>query len=628
MTKHEAALAYASWGWHVIPVVPNGKVPATQHGVKDATTDAEQITRWWTLNPNYNIGIAAGERSGIIVFDIDPRNGGDDSWNDWTRDNGQVPDGAMQMTAGGGFHHIAEYTPEIRSCKLLEGVDLLADGRYFVACPSEIEGRRYEWEASSDPFEGVAPFCTPEAWMHAYHALRKPAAAPHKQPGEHGMLLPGSRNSGLAAMGGAMRRHGFAQSEIMAALSIANETRCDRPLPASELLQIVRSVSRYEPETDVGVSASMGAAAADAIIAVKIANVTSDYFLTRATSYLGQPSPIEWVIKGWIPSNGITMLYGESGCGKTMIGLDIACHVAAGLAWNGHKTKQGIAVYLAGEGNYGIRIRVAAWCKAHGVDNLDNLLISNRAIDMDGPNAAAHIIAAVRELTAEDVELITTDTLNNHMSGNENDATETRKMLNAMQVAWQALNSAMLLLHHIGNAVDAKHRARGSSAWKASMDAQLMVVSKDGSIEISCTKMKDAEHPSPIFGSIVAVPMGWIDEDGEEISGAIFQIDENPPEQKQISKSESDHSKDIRKFTNAWFSSGAEDNDGIPYLSRSALIEYLITVEGLSESTAITYSKQSKQGRLIYNLVPGKAKKGGGQAGLPPYNKKGLSPCS
>jgi len=130
-TKAEAALTYASWGWHVIPVVPNGKVPATQHGVKDATIDPEQITQWWAQNPDFNIGVAAGERSGIVVFDVDPRNGGDESWSKWLDENGQVPEGAaMQMTAGGGEHHIAMYDPEIRSCKLTEGVDLLADGRY------------------------------------------------------------------------------------------------------------------------------------------------------------------------------------------------------------------------------------------------------------------------------------------------------------------------------------------------------------------------------------------------------------------------------------------------------------------------------------------------------------------
>ena len=597
-TKAEAALTYASWGWHVIPVVPNGKVPATQHGVKDATIDPEQITRWWAQNPDFNIGIAAGERSGIIVFDIDPRNGGDNSWSVWTDANGSVPDGAMQMTAGGGFHHIADYTPEIRSCKLTEGVDLLADGRYFVAFPSTIEGRRYEWEASSDPFDGVAPFRVPQGWMQAYTAMRKPAERQQATTG--GGLIQGSRNNGLTALGGAMRRYGMTEAEIMAALSIANETRCEIPLPSSELAQIVKSVSRYEPETDLAASTSIGSESADFILSAAQAE-TQDYFFTRASSYLGQPAPLKWIIKGWVPDLGVTMIYGESGGGKTFLALDIACHIAAGLDWHGHRTKKGISVYMAGEGNYGIRQRVASWCKAHNIDRLDNLLISNKAIDMDSPTASAQIIKAVRELTTEDAVQITIDTVNNHMSGNENDAKDTRNMLNAVQIVGRALNSGMCLVHHTGNAIEAKNRARGSSAWKASMDSQILVSKKDGLIEVTCTKMKDTEEPQPFFGRLQSVDLGWFDEDGEEIKGAVFQIETDVPEQKQ--KGESGHSEDIRKFTNAWWKAEAEEFNGMPYLSRSALIHYLMTTEGLSESTAKTYAQASKKGRLIYNLL-------------------------
>ena len=78
-------------------------------------------------------------------------------------------------------------------------------------------------------------------------------------------------------------------------------------------------------------------------------------------------------------------------------------------------------------------------------------------------------------------------------------------------------------------------------------------------------------------------------------------IDENPP--KQNDTKESDNQRDIRKFTNAWWNSGAEDRHGQPYLSRSALIDYLISNEGLTESTAKTYAQESKKGRLIYNLL-------------------------
>lgn len=603
-SKIEAALAYASWGWPVLPVVSNGKTPATRHGVHDATTDPEIITRWWAQNPEFNIGIAAGERSGIVVFDIDPRNGGEESWSQWTDSNGNLPDGAMQLTAGGGQHFIAEYDPEIRSCKLADGIDLLADGRYFVAYPSTIEGRRYEWEASSDPLDGAAPAIVPDAWMTAYRAMRgrgasnKPAGG---VPAGGGGLIQGSRNNGLAAMAGAMRRYGMTAAEILAAISIANETRCEIPLPSSELSQIVNSVARYDPEVDVAASASLGNEAAESILAASIAETQDDYYFTRGTSYLGQPSPLRWIIKGWLPDCAAAMVYGESGAGKTFITLDMACHIAAGMDWHGHKTKSGVVVYMAGEGNYGIRQRVASWCKAHGITSLDNLLISNKAIDVDSPAVAAQIIKAVRDITMDDVVALFIDTINNHMSGDENSAKDTRNMFNASNTVARALNSSTVFNHHSGHSVDAKNRARGSSAWKASLDASILVAKNGDGIDVTCTKMKDAEEPSGIFGRIESVDLGWFDEDGDEIKGAVFAIDENPPERKN--KKESEFAKDIRKFTNAWFTANAENINNEPYLSRSALINHLVANEGLSESTARTYAQASKPGRLIYNLL-------------------------
>ena len=598
-TKAEAAIAYASWGWYVLPVVPGGKIPATQHGVNDATTDIEQISKWWATNPDYNIGIAAGAKSGIVVFDIDPRNGGDASWFAWTEKNGSVPEGAaMQMTAGGGQHHIAIYDDEIRSCKLGEGIDLLADGRYFVAYPSTIEGRRYEWEASSDPFDGIGPFKVPTQWMESYRNLRKPAARNQQQSGG---LIQGSRNNGLTALGGAMRRYGMTEAEIYAALSIANETRCEIPLPSSELSQIVRSVSRYEPDTDLAASAAIGSDAADAILSAVKAG-TQEYFFTRATSFLDQPAPLKWVIKGWLPEGSVAMVFGDSGSGKTFFTLDMACRIAAGMEWNGKRTKHGVVVYMAGEGNFGLRQRVAAWCKANKVSKLDNLLISNKGIDMDSPGAPAQIINAVRELTTEAVTCVFVDTLNNHQSGDENSPADTRKMINGGSIACAALANATLVFnHHVGVAVEAKTRGRGSSAWRASMDTQILISKKDGLIEVSCTKMKDAEEPEPFCGRLEPVDLGWLDEDGIEIKGAVFQVVDDVPEKKQ--KKEPEHAKDIRKFTNAWWTSGAEDKCDSPYVSKEGLTSYLINNEGFTKATASTYMKPGRKGSLIYNLL-------------------------
>ena len=590
-TLLEAALAYASWGWPVLPILPNSKLPACAHGVNDASTDTEQITRWFEGRDDLNIAIAAGSRSGLVVLDIDPRNGGDDSWSSWTDERGAQSDGAVQLTAGGGQHYLAGYVEGVRSCKLRDGIDLLADGRYFLAYPSRIEGREYRWEVSSDPFDGIPPMALSERWLEG---LRPAPRAPVVVGAE---LITGNRNAGLAALAGAMRHHGMTRAEILAALVVANEERCEVPLPASEVRQIAESIARYEPEHDTAANASM----ADDVF---IEQRSAAYFLTRATSFLTEPSPLRWLIKGWVPESGVTMVFGESGAGKTFVTLDMACRIAAGLDWHGRRAKKGCVVYLCGEGNFGFRQRVAAWAKLHGRADLDELLVSNKALDLDGPSAAAEILRAVRELTSGDVECIIVDTVNNHMAGDENSARDVRGMFGACNVVAAALRATVILNHHTGHNVDAKGRARGSSAWKASLDASILVAKgEDGAIEVSCAKMKDAEPPAPFVGRLVPVPLGWLDDDGEEVKGAVFMLAEGETVSVPRAKVDGKLEKHRKVFEGAWWASGAEERAGSPYLSRAALRAYLVEHMGMTEASASQVTKPTASGKLVAELL-------------------------
>lgn len=592
MNTTEAALGYAALGWRVLPILADSKAPATQHGVHDATTDAQTI-RAWFANNNYNIAIAAGRDSGIVVFDVDPRNGGEDGWAEWLENNGGLDAGAVQLTAGGGTHHIAIYDESIRSCKLAQGVDLLSDGRYFLVYPSVINGRGYEWEASSDPFDGVAPAPVPPNWLQAIGTRKREAPI-----SSDGNLIIGNRNSGLTALAGAMRHHGMTQTEILAALQIANEERCAIPLPASEVAQIARSVARYEPEHDVAANMALGSDIIDGLLEAERAK-HADYYLTRATSYLSQPTPLRWAVKKWIPDNALTMIYGESGAGKTFVLLDILCHMAAGLSWQGLKTKAGVVVLLAGEGHHGLRQRVAAWCRHHGVDRLDNLLISNKSIDIDSPSAAIQIMHAVRDATDEPIALVGIDTVNNHMAGDENSARDTRLFLNQLAVVSSALEAGVVIAHHVGVAAEAKTRARGSSAWKASLDSSILVTNSNGQITVACTKMKDAEFPDDIFGKLERIPLGWYDDENEEVIGAVFVNGEKPISNKTTPKVEQHR----KVFENAWLGSDQEVLDGLPYLEKRVFVEYLIQEKGLSQQSAKVYIKPSQQGKPISDLI-------------------------
>lgn len=66
----EAALAYARAGVPVFPLASKSKRPIYMGGFNQATTDIDQVSKWWTDNPSANIGAVPG-KVGCIVPDID-----------------------------------------------------------------------------------------------------------------------------------------------------------------------------------------------------------------------------------------------------------------------------------------------------------------------------------------------------------------------------------------------------------------------------------------------------------------------------------------------------------------------------------------------------------------------------
>src|SRR5258706_3804854 len=70
------------------------------------------------------------------------------------------------------------------------------------------------------------------------------------------------------------------------------------------------------------------------------------------------------LVKGIINVGALVAIYGEPGCGKTFLTLDLALSVADGRSWFGHKVpKRGRVVYVAAEAGASIRNRVGAWAQ-------------------------------------------------------------------------------------------------------------------------------------------------------------------------------------------------------------------------------------------------------------------------
>jgi len=175
-----AAIAYAArLRLHVLPLLPCKKEPCGRlvpHGFVDATIEAAVIERWWHLVPGANVGIACAP-SGVIVIDVDPRNGGDDSLVEVERELGPLPRTWTVLTPGGGAHYYLRCDGADPIAGVLgPGVDVKHRG--YVAAPPSVHpnGGVYRWDSGVHPLEATIAQ-VPSIWLARMRTGRGPPRA-------------------------------------------------------------------------------------------------------------------------------------------------------------------------------------------------------------------------------------------------------------------------------------------------------------------------------------------------------------------------------------------------------------------------------------------------------------------
>ncbi len=243
----DAALFYGNSGWPVFPCGPD-KAPRTKNGFKDATTSLTTIQSVWGGRPRSLIGVPTGQATGVVVLDIDMKNGhdGEASLFELEKKHGKLPDTVESLTKNGG-RHLYYKAPDVPvGCsvsKLGDGLDVRADGGYVIAPPSP----GYEWEASNP-----ATFAEAPEWLVRLmlEDNKQKARTQQASTTTGGHITEGSRNVQLTSMAGSMRRQGIGRAAIEAALHEENKARCTPPLPEGEVKAIAASVARYAPAPD------------------------------------------------------------------------------------------------------------------------------------------------------------------------------------------------------------------------------------------------------------------------------------------------------------------------------------------------------------------------------------------
>ena len=198
---------------------------------------------WWRSWPKAGLGLPTGRQAGVVVLDVDPRNGGDESLATLIAEHGPLPDTVEALTGGGGRHIYFAYPAGEVDTRVLDqpGLELKSDGAQVVLPPSmHPSGRCYAWEVSSDPRTVLlAPLPN---WLME---RRKNGKFAEPIPDR---IYAGQRNSTLMSLAGTLRRRNVGQAAILVALKAENEAKCDPPLSEEEVQAIAQSVRRYEPE--------------------------------------------------------------------------------------------------------------------------------------------------------------------------------------------------------------------------------------------------------------------------------------------------------------------------------------------------------------------------------------------
>ena len=153
-----AAVNLAQAGIPVFPLQPRGKRPYAQsHGVLEASTDVDQVARWWSRRPRSNIGVATGR---VYIVDIDCA-AAEKVWAGLTAQHGRVATRVVVTSRGWHLWYLDDEDGTLPSTagRLGRGIDTRGHHGYAIAPPSiHRTGHEYRWAGANR----IAPL---PAWL-------------------------------------------------------------------------------------------------------------------------------------------------------------------------------------------------------------------------------------------------------------------------------------------------------------------------------------------------------------------------------------------------------------------------------------------------------------------------------
>lgn len=459
-----AALEYAERGWLVIPLhspsdrgcscgradcASPAKHPRTSHGLKDASREPATIREWWARWPDANIGIVSGPESGILVLDVDGKQG-EQSLIDFERRGFQLPD-TLTIRTGGGGQHLYFLWPEganVRNSagRIAPGLDIRAQGGYATAPPSlHASGARYEFSESAIP-----PALCPE-WLLSLIQEQQTLQDRQSVQAAGAVVEHPNRTPHLTSLAGTMNKRGMKPAAIEAALLAENAATCSPPLPTGKVRAIARDIParypnpKFEPEVKPTVKPDL----------LCLADV--------------EARRVNWLWEPFIPARMLSMISGDPAAGKSFIALAVAADLSRGRLRDGRRVNPASTLYLTCE-------NPAAECLRPRFDSLGGdpamlHLLQGTLFAVDGEEqrgavSLADIGILDAAIATTHARLVIVDPLQSYFGAHVDlhRSNETRPVLDGLAKLADARGCAILLVRHLSKQSGGKaiHRGLGS----------------------------------------------------------------------------------------------------------------------------------------------------------------------
>jgi hypothetical protein len=230
-------------------------------------------------------------------------------------------------------------------------------------------------------------------------------------------------------------------------------------------------------------------------------------------------------VKNTLTDGGLSVVYGESNCGKTFFMTDMAFHIVLGKEWHGKRVKQGNVLYVSMEGSYGLKNRIAAYKKQYNTD-LSGFLMMPCSVDFINPEGnISEFVSVLADAKAKlgNIRLVVVDTLARAIGGgDENSGQDMGLLVKHADMIREYTGAHVCFIHHSGK--DKARGARGHSSLRAAVDTEIEISRTESAdfSNIKIAKQRDIEIAEDTQFKLKRVVLGMND-DNEEITSCIVE---------------------------------------------------------------------------------------------------------